>query len=723
MIYKITTFEFVDIILSINFSSSQLRCMSLSLRLFYATFSLLFLFVNGNAQTDSLATPPDDLQQNLIENFAEGAEEDSDFDFDTAFEFPFSKKLDLNKADYEKLQAFGLLSEIQINQLLSHRAEFGDLIAVYELQSIPGFDLQTIQQIAPFITVKGGIDDYNLSLLNMIKEGSNELYLRWQRVIEEQRGYIPLEEGGPENGYLGDQNKYYVRYRHQYENKLSFGVTMEKDAGEEFFTGNNKQGFDFYSGHFYLRDYSRRVKAIALGDFKLSMGQGLVNFSGFGTRKSTLVTNIKRSARAIDKYSSVNEANFMRGAATTIGFGENLEVSAFVSYRNRDANILENDTLDSDEPFEFSSLQISGLHRTAAEMEDKNQLKNTSLGGIIKYKNRNGHLALNVLYDRFDKTLKRREQPYSKFYFNGDRLLNASLDYNYRFQNLYFFGETAWSDNNRFATLNGLLLTLDRWVDFSILHRYFQKDYQALQAQPFAETTGGRNESGLYLGLEMRPANQWKIQTYFDAYKHQWLRFNADAPSKGYDFLAKITYWKKRKMEAYLQIRTETKEINKRNTENKVDPLEEFQNFKIRGHLTQNISKNITLKSRVFWGFAKRESESYQYGFGAYQDFNYKASGSPLSFTMRYAIFNTDSYDVRFYHYENDLLFSFSVPAYYNKGSRFYLNLKYRVNRKLTTEFRVARTWWVDEPTFGSGLEEIEGNRRTEVKAQLRYRF
>ncbi len=697
--------------------------MHLVLRLIYVTFTILLLSINGFAQTDSLATPPDDLQQNLIENFAEGAEEDADFDFDTAFEFPFSKKLDLNKADYDKLQAFGLLSEIQINQLIAHREEFGDLLAIYELQSIPGFDLQTIQQIAPFITVKGGIDDYNLSILNMIKEGRDELYLRWQRVIEEQRGYIPTEEGGPENGYLGDQNKYYARYRHRYENKLSFGLTMEKDAGEDFFTGSNKQGFDFYSGHFYLRDYSRRIKAIALGDYKLSMGQGLINFSGFGTRKSALVTDIKKSARAIDKYSSVNEANFMRGAATTIGFGENLEVSAFISYRDRDANIVENDTVSIDESFEFSSLQISGLHRTASEVADEGQLKNTSLGGIVKYKNRKGHLALNVLYDRFDKTLKRNEQPYNKFYFSGDRLFNTSLDYNYRFQNLYFFGETAWSDNNRFATLNGLLMTLDRWVDLSILHRYFQKDYEALQAQPFAETTGGRNETGLYLGLEMRPANNWKVQTYFDAYQHPWIRFNADAPSSGYDFLGKVTYWQKRKMEAYLQIRTETKEVNYTGSTDKIDPLEELQTLKIRAHLSQNISKNLTLRSRVFWGFSKRESESYQYGFGAYQDVNYKASGVPLSFSMRYAIFKTDSYDVRFYHYENDLLFSFSVPAYYNKGSRIYLNLRYQVSRKLTAEFRVARTRWVDENSFGSGLEEIQGNKRTEVKAQIRYGF
>ncbi|MFK7806498.1 MAG: ComEA family DNA-binding protein, partial [Saprospiraceae bacterium] len=634
----------------------------------YVICCLLLLSVNTMGQTDSLQGPADYIQENLIENFAEGAEEDAEFDFDTAFEFPFSRKVDINKASRTKLQEFGLLSEIQINQLIDHREEFGDLIAIYELQSIPSFDLQTIQRIRPFISVSGGIDDYNLSLKQMLKNGRNELYLRWVRVLEDQRGYLSPEEGGSENGYLGDQNKYYARYRHSYENKLSFGFTVEKDAGEEFFKGSNKQGFDFFSAHLYLRDYSRRFKAIALGDFRVAMGQGLIRFNGFASRKSPLVTATKRGGRTIDRYSSVNEINFMRGAGVTIGLTDNLDISAFASYRQRDANILTGDSISIDDAFEFSSLQSSGFHRTATEIADKNQLNNTTFGGVLKYTNRKGHLALNVLYDRFDKSLNRALQPYNRFFFNGDRLLNASFDYNYRFQNLYFFGETAWSDNNRFATLNGLLLTLDRWVDLAVLQRSFQKDYQAILAQLFAETTGGRNEEGLYLGLEIRPAKHWKIQTYFDTYKHPWLRFNADAPSKGYDFLSRVTFWQKRKLDAYIQFRTEKKQVNNTATDDNIDPLANLQVTKIRAHLSQKISKTLTLRSRIFWGYAKLGSQPTDFGYGGYQDVVYSPTGSPLSFSARYAIFNTDSYAIRFYHYENDVLFSFSIPAYYNRG-------------------------------------------------------
>jgi Helix-hairpin-helix motif len=690
--------------------------------------SVLFLLLNALslfAQTDSLSSLPDDIQQNLIETFVEGAEEESDFDFNTAFENRFNKKLNINKASREDLVSLGLFTDIQINQLLSHREKFGDLIAIHELQSIPGFDLQVIRQILPFITVKGNLDDYNLSLFRMIQQGKNELFIRWQRTVEEQRGYIAPEDGGPENGYLGDPNKYFVRFRHSFDNRLSMGFTMEKDAGEEFFRGSNKQGFDFYSAHFYLNNYSKRLKTIAIGDYKLSMGQGLVRFSGFGTRKSAFVTNIKRGGKAIDKYTSVNEVNFMRGVATTIGLGEHFELTTFYSRLKRDANIVQptSDTLELDEGILVSSLQSSGLHRTASEIEDKNALINSTLGGILKYKTRDGQLAMNVLYDYFDKELKRTPLPYSQYYFNGSKLLNASLDYNYRYQNLYFFGETAWSDNNRFATSNGVLLTLDRWVDLAVLHRHFQKDYMALLAQPFAETTGGRNETGLYIGVEMRPANQWKIQTYFDSYKHPWLRFNADAPSSGYDFFSRITYWQKRKMEVYLQVRMETKEINNTAATDKIDPLQNERILQARLHFAQTVTKQLTLRSRVFWGYSKRGDADYEFGFGAYQDVNYEFENIPFSFSLRYALYNTDSYNVRFYHYENDVLYSFSVPAYYNKGSRVYLNLQFDGIPNTTIELRYARTIWTNATEFGSGLDEIDGNGRTDVKVQVRYKF
>ena len=94
-------------------------------------------------------------------------------------------------------------------------------------------------------------------------------------------------------------------------------LTAEKDRGEEFFTGSNKQGFDFYSAHLFIKDYNRTIKAIAIGDYAVSFGQGLILYSGFGAGKSSYVMNIKRTVPGCcGTYTSVNESNFQRGLPT-----------------------------------------------------------------------------------------------------------------------------------------------------------------------------------------------------------------------------------------------------------------------------------------------------------------------------------------------------------------------------------------------------------------------
>ena len=685
-----------------------------------------FLSLPALAQVDSLPQPPDAPQQ-VIEDFLQNTESEGDFDFNTVFEdleYYLRRPLNLNEAGEEDLQNLQLLSDIQILELLNYRRTAGDLISIYELQAIPSFDLQSIRRLLPYVTVDKGIDDYQLSIPRMMAEGQNELYLRWSRIVEEQKGYSPLEEGQTAQRYLGDPNQFYLRYKHSYSNKLSYGLTAEKDRGEEFFTGSNKQGFDFYSAHLFIKDYNRTIKAIAIGDYAVSFGQGLILYSGFGAGKSSYVMNIKRSARVLRPYTSVNESNFQRGAAATLAFGEHLEVTALASHRQRDGNVLEPDTLDVEESIrQVSSLGIAGLHRTDSEIADERALGQTTFGGRLRWKGDRGHIALNGLYEQINADLTLREQPYNRFYFSGDRLFNASLDYSFTFQNYNFFGETAMSDNGAIATLNGLLMGLDRKVDLAVLVRHFPRNYQALFPTPFAETTGARNETGAYLGLEVRPHRYWKLSAYFDAWKHPWLRFDADAPSRGYEYRARLTYFRKRNLEVYLEVRDETKERNIDKIEGKNNFTLPTRVFQTRLHLAKKVNKALELRSRIDVGFSENEINTTQRGFVIYQDVIFKPIGFPLSFTTRFALFDTDGFQARYYSFENNLLYAFSIPAYYNRGTRFYINLRYKGIRNLTLEARIAQTYWRNQDSIGSGLEEVAGPRRTELGAQVKYRF
>ena len=107
----------------------------------------------------------------------------------------------------------------------------------------------------------------------------------------------------------------------------------------------------------------------------------------------------------------------------------------------------------------------------------------------------------------------------------------------------------------------------------------------------------------------------------------------------------------------------------------------------------------------------------------AYQDVQYQPLFGKITFSSRYVLFNTTSYDSRIYAYESDVLYGYSIPAYYGKGSKLYLVVKYNVIRNLDFWLRVAHTIYTDREVLKSGWDEIEGNKMTEIKLQLRYKF
>ena len=94
-----------------------------------------------------------------------------------------------------------------------------------------------------------------------------------------------------------------------------------------------------------------------------------------------------------------------------------------------------------------------------------------------------------------------------------------------------------------------------------------------------------------------------------------------------------------------------------------------------------------------------------------------------MKFTLRYALFNTDDYDTRIYAYENNVLYRFSVPAYYYQGSRFYILLNYKMNDHFSFWLHFAQSYYSNRNTIGSSLEEIQGHTRSEVTAQVRMKF
>ena len=696
--------------------SQRSETMQLILPLLLTTLPLVAI-----GQIDSLNSPFG--ESDIIESFLQEQDNDAEFDYNDLFEdlaYLRRKPLNLNSISQSGLDQFSFLTPLQKTAFHAYLAEHGPLLSIYELQAIPFFDLNTIRTLLPFVKV--GQKTVDPIPKNWSSEGEHQLIIRWSRTLEQKRGF--RQNGSGEKPYSGDPNQFYLRYRFSLSNRLSFGFTAEKDEGETFFQKSNRQGFDFYSAHFFMQNPNGRIKSLALGDYSVSMGQGLILFNGFSTRKGPTTTQIKRLGRPLRRYSSVHEADFFRGSGATLALTSKMRFTAFVSSKKRDANIEVAEELIEDDPLAIfaTSLQNSGKHRTANEIADEKAVRQTTIGSILHWNGRHWQVSLNTLYNRFDKNLSRRPVLYNQYYFNGQQLFNTSLDYSFTWRNAHLFGETAFSNNKAIATSNGALISLDQKMDMALLYRHLPRNYQALNPKPFSETTGARNESGIYLGVELKPLTQWKINAYFDQWQHPWLRSRTDAPSAGHEWLLRVEYKVRRKLEAHLQIKNEIKMENEDAPDGRFDQVNPRKNFQGQIHLSYQLSKSVEWRSRAYAGFTKFGQEKLK-GTAMFQDLKFRAVGSPMSLAVRFAIFDTEDYAIRFYAYENDVLNAFTVPAYFDRGSRFYLLMGIRLWSGILLEARFARTSYVNQESIGSGNDEIDGSNKTDLKIQIRWNF
>ena len=693
--------------------------------------STLIMALSFSVMTPLYAQQQDTTETDgsAIEDFIEQSE-DEEFSDDTYLEdldLTIVNKLNLNFATREELQELGLLSDIQIRNIIYYRERFGELKSAYELLGIEELTIVEIQRLLPYLKFKETKDPPK-PLKEMFQQGKHQIFLRYQQIIEKKKGYTPPDtnsDGSLTTRYLGQEPRLYGRYRFQYGTDLSIGLTAEQDPGEPFKHPKQKIGIDYLSGHFFLKNRGA-LKRIAIGDFEVNLGQGLFLQQGYGSRKSSQVNKVKKKRLPFKAHTSANEAEYSRGAAVQIGIGKQWDVVLFGSYRKIDGNVVieQDSTFSEDDPFNtFSSIQTSGLHRTESELEDKNVIGLASTGGSLSWTGQKARLTGNAAYFNLSDPLIRAPQLYNKFDFNGDQLINASLDYQYLNKNMSLFGEIAFSDNGGWGMINGGDFHLPGGTKLTVVHRYYAKNFQTLFAEGFGESSRPVNENGLYIGLTFSPFKYAEWANYVDFYQHPWLRFGIDAPSKGIDLMSHFKYRPKRSITLEVRGRYERKQENAPANETAIDYLVNTTKSNFRIGLTYKPTWQLTLKSRIEFAWYNDGVNETSKGIMAFQDINYKFKKIPLTLYGRYAIYQTDTYDSRIYAYENDLLYVFSVPAYYGRGSRYYLMASIRASRNFSFWVRWSQTIWTDRDVVSSGLEEIQNNTKSEIKVQLRIKF
>ncbi len=632
--------------------------------------------------------------------------------------------IDINTAFAEELENLPFINELQIANLAEYRRAYGDLVTVHELLYIEGFSQDDIRKILPFITVGETIDSYDLTPTRVLRHGRHQYFLRFQQILQEQRGYSAITDSAlaasPNSRYLGSPLKIYNRYQFSYRNQVQAGLVAEKDAGEEFLKGSNPYGFDYHTFHLQVSDI-RRLKTLALGDFQAGFGQGLVLWSGLSLGKSSNTLGIRKNARGIQKYSSTDENMFMRGAGATYRFTESTEVSLFASRKKIDAGVSVTD--DDGTILEVSSLRNTGLHATPSQNAGKNVLGETIIGGNMTYNHRVFKIGATAVALEYDAVLNPPERIYNQYDFRGSRNVNGGIDYQFSLGRVRLFGEGAISSSGGTALLSGAMSNLSSKISVSAVYRNYSRDYHAYFSGGLRENTRTANEKGFYMGTLFHPVRRFRISAYVDLYSFPWLRYGAWAPSSGVEYFLQGDFNHSPNLHMYLSFRHKTKPVNAPAGETAVRQLYDAGTTRLRYHISYSASSTLELRNRVELSQFKREDISPERGYLLYQDILYKPAFLPLSFAFRYALFETGSYNARIYAYENDVLYAFSIPAYFDKGFRTYLLAQYTAGETLDIWLRYSVTRLPGRETLGSGLNEISGDTRSEIKAQVRVRF
>lgn len=695
--------------------------------------SVILFFLVFTSAFSAMAQQPDTIKytgaegiEQQIENLAERTDIEEDYsDWLEEINLLRERPVNLNSGNENELRRLFFLNELQITNLLEYTATYGQLVSVYELQVIDGFNEKVVNQILPFISLSEYIPE-KFSLKRALKYGSTDVMLRYQRVLQPQKGYQKVSDSirllHPSDYYLGDQNSLFTRVQYSYKDYLKIGFVADKDPGETFLPKSDtlRKGFDFYSAHLFLKNIGR-IKQLAIGDYHVQFGQGLTMWSGFSVGKAAGSVVMRKRAPALRAHASSNEYDFMRGAATTVEFGK-FDVTAFYSNRFVDANIIAADSIENTEEL-ISSIQENGYHRTPAELADKGAVHEVAAGGHLAFNGERFRAGATFFQVNYNVPFGEEEQLYKKFQSSLNSNSYLGVDYSYNYRKLTLYGEASKQIDYGMAFLQGLSFSPDPRLAFAMVYRNYAKNYVNNFNSAFGEGSNSTNEKGLYMGMVASPFNKITLSAYADVFRYEWLHYRVDAPSYGREYSAQLVYTLSRRGDVIIGYRRMENPLNIAYTGTNMYQVAETKRDYFRVQFNYQALPWLKMQSRVEIGKRQAPTKNIENGYLIYQGFQIKPLHEIWTLNFRYSLFDIDSYDIRIYAFEQDVPYSFSVPAFSGRGSRFYAMVNTKLGKNISVILRFSQTWYSDRMLISSGADEIDGNRKSDFKAVLKLSF
>ncbi len=657
---------------------------------------LMMMLISGGccAQEEQMQELSADIteQRMISDRFDQSEDEEVGLHLDHLLRF----RLPINTVSPERLLELPGITLVQVQHFSSYRAMLGPFIDILELQAIPSWDPETVRRIRPFVKLVDRENPFP-AVAERVKKGEHLLLLRSGGSFSRQprTAEDSTMKGGPLRTLL--------RYNYRFGHFMQWGISLEKDPGEPLWS-SGKGGPDYLSGHLSVRELGI-IRSLVLGDFQVSLGQGLTHWQGMSFGMGSDAMSILRQAPVLKPYNGTDENRFHRGGGLHLKH-KRWDAFVFYSADRKDANL----EVDSMAGWKVRSVLTSGLHRTEGEMADRDRLGIRSTGLGIRYSRAVWHIGWQGVRHHFSYPLNPEYEPYRLYSIQGADWLNHSVSWGGTLRNVYVFGEGAMDLKGRYAFTKGLLVSLHRDLDIGLLIRHLDKGYRAWQADAHTAQGEPMNESGLYAGGSFRPVPGLKLDGWLDICRFPLWKYRVDGSSFRKAHLLSLQWQPDKRTRLLWRWQGELTERNKIVTASGMRELMEVRRLTWRWHMEHALPLDFHIRFRAD---ASRVSEGRQVYKGGlfFIDLMYKPSMGKFKWTGRFAWYEADDFAARLFAYEHDVPFQQSMSTMYGRGVRAYMVMQFKPNHR----------WQISLKT-GADLGREPEDHKMDVRLQLSYR-
>lgn len=560
----------------------------------------------------------------------------------------YRNPINLNACTEENLQQIPFLTPRVIDNILIYQHDYG-FDKPEELSLIEGLKSYQVRNLMYFVTIgqKAKKKTYPSDIFRFAK---HEITARIDaRNIEH---------------YEGDPVFAQVRYKFNYANRVQFGFTVRRDPGAP-------ARDMLYGGYIELRELGP-MKTIVAGNYDAEFGCGLVAASSFHLGKNGYVSNVGYREGGLRKHSSVSVSSLHGIGATARLYSDStnrVELSAWYSMTR----------------------QNDSTHRHV-------------VGTNLSY--RRHRLAVGATY--VQKLYTDSIRPYNTTYYNhnyfrGRQQAVLGVNARYNFGIVDVFGEVAMAQSGShvlrpkwgFGANVGARIYPAQDINIVALYRYYSPTFDNDLGYGFSESSRVGDEHGGYVGVEVNRWRRWTLSGYADAWYNRGPRFGVrDSATVGVDSRLEAEYRHSLSHSLRARFRTRVKGIGTRS-----QSANNSLTNRLEGRLMysyQQAGWRVQTEVDVI-GNAACATAAADCGYAISQDVEYAFRQVPLTIQARAMGFRLRSWDNRLYSYENDVLYSFAIPAIYGVGGRAYLNLRWQIIKQLSLYFRGSFTLYSND--------------------------